>query len=511
MGPLSGTVAIASAYGSDKTPEILDNGGIIARRIIQIADREADLGAMFLRQFLTQQYEEQGDGTATAAVIFQEIFDRGVRFISAGGNSMLLRQYLEHGRRLILEQLGEMSVQISGKQQISAIAETLCYDQSLANILGEIMDIIGEYGQFDIRPGKGRDLEREYVEGLYYENSGLFSRLMINDKIKLRAELHNPAFLISDQEIDDPSDVVPILKQVLEAKIKNLVIMARKMSEKASGILITASREPDKFQAIAVKIPGLKETDQLAVMQDLAILLGGTPVMRIVGQSLANASVKDLGYARRVWADENFTGIIGGKGDPRKLRRHLADLRLAHQNTKDQETRTVLSKRIGKLLGGSATLYIGAATEIELKGRMELAQRTSNTLRSAIRQGVLPGGGSALLACQPALKKRLSNSTSAEERAAYHILLKAIEAPFRSLVVNAGFQADSVMAELKSVPPGYGFDVLDGSTKDMLEAGIMDAAGVQSQAVGGAIASAALALTVDTQILHRKSKTSINP
>ena len=509
LGPLPRLVAIDKATPG-KTPELLDDGGVIARRIIQLSNRDEDMGAMFVRQLLWNLHEKVGDGTATAAVLFQSVYDQGIRYIVAGGNPMRLRHHLESGMRVILDELEGMAVHLEGKKNLAQIAESICYDPPLAKMLGEVFDIIGEYGQLEIRSGRSREMEREYVEGMYWKG-GVLSRQMITDHTKLRTDMENAAILISNLKIEDPHHLLPVIDKVLRAEIRSLLIIASELSESAMAVLLTASRDPAKFHAIAVKAPELTMRDQVAALEDLAVLTGGRPFDRTAGYTLSGVKPPDLGRSRRVWADRTYFGIVGGKGDPRTLRKHIADLRGAFEHTDDPDDRNKLRERIGKLTGGSATLWVGGVTELEIDTRKELAERTAEALRGAIMEGVLPGGGVSMLACRPALQEVLDQSTDPDERAAYRMLIRALEEPIRTILTNAGHDASEVMAEIKQAGTGRGFDVRSGQIVDMAEAGIFDVASVYKAAVHSAIASAALALTIDVLIHRKKPPESMTP
>jgi chaperonin GroEL len=501
LGPLPRVVAI-DRIASDKIPELLDDGGVIVRRIIQLAGRDEDMGAMFVRHLLWHMHEKVGDGTATAAVLFQSIYDQGVRYIAAGGNAMRLRHYLGAGLRVIVDTLAGMAVHLDGKEKLAQIAESICYDPALARMLGEIFDIIGEYGRLEVRSGRGRELEREYVEGMYWQG-GVVSRRMIADHTQLRTNMENAAILISDVEIEDPRQLVPVMGLAVQAGIRSLLVIAGKLSDNATSVLLAVSRDPAKFQAVAVKAPGLAIGDRAAALEDLAVLTGGRLFARAAGYTLRDVKLEDLGRTRRAWADRMHFGIVGGRGDPRALRRHIASLRTAFARSDDPAVRKKLRERIGKLIGGSATLWVGGTTELEIDARKELAKRAADALRGAIIEGVLPGGGVSLLACRPALQRMLDQSTDSDERAAYRILIRALEEPIRTILTNAGYDASEVMAEIKRAGAGYGFDVRSGEITDMAQAGIFDAANVQREAVHSAVAGAALALTIDV-LIHRK-------
>jgi chaperonin GroEL len=509
LGPLPRFVAIDRA-AENRMPELLDNGAAIARRILDLPDRDADVGAMFVRHVLWQVHERVGDGAATTAVLLQSIYNQGVRYLASGGNAMLLRHHLEEGMHVILNELTGMTVLVEGRQILAQVAESICYEPCLARLLGEIFDIIGEHGQLDIRSGRSRELEREYVEGMYWDG-GLLSREMITDHAKLRTEMHNAAILIGDLALEDPHPLVPVLEMANGAGIRALLILATQLSSSVTALLLSASREPEKFQVIAAKTPGVTTTDQAMAMEDLAILTGGRPLLKVAGHTLTGVRLQDLGQARRVWADRTYSGIVGGRGNPRVLRTHIASLRSAFGRTTDKDLRQKLQKRIGKLLGGSATLWIGGATETEIKARRELAERTADALRGVVREGMLPGGGVSLLACHQPLRHRLEYNADADRRAAYQILIKAMEAPIRAILSNAGYDASEVMAEIRQAGNGHGFDVRSRQVVDMAQAGIWDAAAVLKTAVHSAVSGAALALTTDVLVHHKKPQQVTEP
>lgn len=509
LGPLPRVVAIARITRGG-LPELLDNGGVIARRIIQLPDRDADMGAMFLRQVLWRVHKQVGDGTATTAVLFQAIYNAGVRYIVSGGGTMRLRQYLEEGVKVILDQLDSMMMPLEGQDKLAQMAESVCYDPRLAKMLGEVFDIIGEHGQLDVRTGRGRELDREYVEGMFWK-SGVFSRQMITDHSALKAEVQNAGILISDLDLEDPRDLIPVLKMVRRAGLSTLMIVARKLSDGVIALLLAVSKEPEKFRVIAAKTPGTTSTDQMTAMEDLAVLTGGRPVVRAAGGGLRTIRVEDLGQARRAWTNRFYVGIVGGKGDPRALRTHIANLRKAFGRAEDVDARRKYQERIGKLMGGSATLWIGGVSDMEITARKDLAERTADALRANVREGVVPGGGVSLLACRPALQERLDQSTDEDERAAYRILIKALEMPIRTILENAGHDASEVMAHIKLAGDGSGFDVRSAQIVNMVEAGILDGAGVLKAAVRSAGVSAGLALTTDVLVHNKKPAESVEP
>lgn len=519
LGPRARLVAIDRiAANKGAAPELLDNGGTIARRIIQLPDRDGDMGAMFLRSMLCGLRDQVGDGTATAAVLFQMVFNQGVRHIVSGGNAMRLRNYLERGMSIIIAKLNDMTLYPKqSKEELAKIAEAICYDPPLSKMLGEIFDIIGEYGRLEVRVGNSRGLEREYVTGSYWESS-LLSRHMFTDQARQRAELENASLLASDLDIQDPHDLVPLLTLAKQADIQSLVIIARNVSDRAIGMLLANQKDP-QFRVIAVKAPGTTVDDVSAALDDLVVLVGGRPLVAAAGDTLKRVKLEDLGHARQAWADLSYFGIVAGKGNPRTLRAHLATLRIAHRNAKDPDIRRRLQQRLGRLMGGSAILSVGGVTEMEITVRKELAEHTAAALRGVVRGGMLPGGGAALLACRLAMQRLLNDATDEDERAAYRILSRALEEPLRTIVANAGYDAADVMADIRQVGANgsanpsafYGFDVTSGQVVDMVKAGILDVASVQKAAVYSAIASAALGLTIDVLVHHKKPELDLTP
>jgi len=508
LGPRPRTVAIA-AQVNRRPPEILDDGGLIARRIIQLADPDEDMGEMYLRQLLWSLHENVGDGTATAAVLYQSIYDLGVQYIVSGGEPMQLRRHLERGLRIILDQLQSMVCRVEGKESLARLAETVCADPPLARMLGEIFDVIGEYGQLEIREGRRRQIEREYVEGMYWK-SGLLSRQMVTDPRRLRAELEEAAILISDLEIKEPQDLVTLLEGAAQGGVRSLMLVARSVSDGGLGML-HAARESAKITCVPVKTPGLASDEQAEAMEDLGVLTGGRPLVKAAGETLQGFKLANLGRARRAWADSTYMGVVGGKGEARRLRGHIADLKAAFAAAEEPAARKRLQERLGKLMGGSAILSVGAVSDVALKTRKNLAERTAEALRGAVRDGILPGGGVALLACRPALRRQLAEADGVDERAAYRILLKAVEVPIRSLLANSGLDAGRVMAEIELAGPAYGCDLRTGQIVNMAEMGISDPAGVTMAVVRGAVASAALALTVDVLVHCKVAKKALTP
>jgi len=500
LGPLPRTVV--NDLGLGRNPEILDSGGTIARRIIQVLDKDQDMGAMFIRHMLWKQQERCGDGTVTAAVLFEVIFREGLRYIASGGNAMILRPYYEEGLRIITDCIKSQVTFLEGKDTLSKLAQSICYDDHLAKMMGEIFDIIGAYGRLDVRNGHGREDEREYIEGMYWEGS-FFSRQMANDANQFIAKIEDPAVLISNLDVENPDDLIPVLVFAQDAGFKSMLLVVRSLSEKAMSLLL-AKPNREKIHVVAVKTPGVGLDTQLAAVEDLAILTGGKPLLEQTGDLLKSFKPEYFGKARKAWADKDHFGISGGKGDKRELRKHIQGLRANLAREEDSINRTRLQERIGRLMGGSATLMIGGMTSREIDFRKELAERTAEAMRGAIREGVVPGGGAALLACRSTIEARMHQSQHEDEKMAFKILLQALEEPTRVLIKNAGYNPDKILPQIDAAGAGWAFDVRTGVITNMLEKGIFDSAATTLSAVSAAIKTAALGLTTDV-LVHLKN------
>ncbi len=505
LGPRPRRVA-HDRYRGGQSPEILDSGGLIARRIIGLENPYANMGAMFIRGALWRLYEAEADGTATAAILFQSIFEQGLKYIAAGGNAMLLRRALEAGLALMLEQLRAQVAPLEGRSALMEVAHTVCYEPALAEHLGEIFHHLGEYGALDIQPGHSRAPAHELHEGSYYLGGALAPQ-QLNGYPQLRAELKEAAILLTDLELDDAQALVPVLRAAVQAQIKTLVIVAAKMSEPVLGLLASSQRS-GKLTILAAKTPFQSMDDQKDALADLGALTGaGRVFLKATGDTLEKITPASFGRAPKIWLDKNYLGVVGcAAAAP-----YLATWQQAFARAEKTEVREKIRARLGRLLGKMAVLYVGGDTEPDVAFRTELVKQTATALRSASASGILPGAGSALLACRPALRVAIAESEDDDEKAALRILDRALESPFRTLAANAGFDASAIWSQLLRAGAGHVFDARDGTIKTNTLAGIYDIAAAQMAAVRSAVSAAALALTVDALVLPHKPKVTTEP
>lgn len=505
LGPISRTVAAASSFPGE-APEVLDKGSIIARRIIALADRDADMGAMLVRSLLWRLHKTTGDSTATAAVLCQSIYDDGLHYLAAGGSPMRLRAHLEAGLKIMLMTLDSLTRPAAGSEILARVAQSVCHDAALSGLLGEIFDTIGPYAQVDVRSGHSRETMRQYVEGAYWK-SGVHSTVLL--PANSRVELENPAIVLTDLSFDDPRQIAPAIEAALLAGNKSLVLMANRLGEAVIAFLV-ATRDAAGFVTLAVKIPE-PLLERPATLDDLSVLTGGRAFLSAAGDTLASIKPADLGGAAGAWADHDYLGLIEGRGDAEKQKRHIAALQQNLNRAEDLEQRAKPLERLGKFVGGSAVIWCGGAAENEIKTRKANAENAVSAVRAALFDGVLPGGGTALLACRSALRRCQTRAACADERAAYTILLRAAEAPFRTIVGNAGYQPGEALAALQGKDSRYGFDVTTSRVVDMRRAGIFDTATAYKAALQGAVTTAAAALTIDVLVHTSKPQQVLDP
>lgn len=508
LGPIPRMVAVSQAL-DHKPPELLDKGGLIARRITNLPDRDTDMGAMYARQMLWQLYEEMGDGTATAAVLFQSIYNAGLTYVVSGGNAMRLRQHLQAGLSLIYDDLEGLQQPVEGAEQLAHLAESICHDPLLAAELGEIFDFIGEYGQLDVRRGHKHHHEHDYLKGMYWRRGAVSRQMLAGGKDPDRIVMNDAAIVLSDLEIEDVRMLVQMVESLMRAGARSLLIIGSKFSDDVINFIL-ANKNPDKFRIIAVKVPGNTDAEQVTHLKDMSVLTGATPLYKGAGDTLTSMKPSYLGKAKHLWVERTMFGLVSDEKYTEAITGHMADLMMLAESARTIEEKEALHVRIGKMLGGVAILRVGGNTPTEMDAQIALAKETEKSIRHAIRDGVVPGGGVALAHCKQGLSDALAQATDGDECAAYRILLNALDEPMRTICHNAGFDMAKI-AEIKLAGNGSGLDARSGEIADMLDAGIYDIASVVKAAVRSAVTSAALALTVDVLVHHKNPETSYKP
>lgn len=508
LGPLPRSVVVERAARTMQ-PEILDDGALIARRVIDLHDATDNAGAMLLRHTLWKLHETVGDSTATAAVIMQALFNDGVRYVTSGGNAMQVRRHLEAGARWVEDALAQQVVPVQGRAMLERLIVSMSHDAELASVLADAFDVLGPWGTLKIEKGHAARLISEYLDGAYWD-SGLQTEIMLRSKVNARRTLHNALVLVSDFALSDPHDLVPLMKVAIRPDVQGLVIVCDKLSDNLATLL-KANERPGQFEIIAVRIPGMTEVQHQEGLNDIAAACGARVLRAAAGDRPQAVAFEDLGQARRIWADAGHFGIVSGRGSVQRKRAHIDALRARAETVDDLAEQKALQKRVGRLLGGSVAVGVGGATDSEAKARVAVAERSAAATRGALLSGVLPGGGVALLNCRRILEERAAGATDTDERAAYRMLARALAAPFRTILDNAGYEPGAALAQIGVDDATTGFDVTTGRAVDVLDAGIVDSAASLIAATTSAIRGAALALTIDTFIQRESRPQAQNP
>jgi chaperonin GroEL len=495
FGPNTRTVVIETLRGTVAEPiEILDDGGTIARRVYKLEDRNENMGAMVLRNLLWRLEEQVGDGTATAAVIFQAILHSSHRWIAAGGNAMALRGQIEQAAVKACDLLRTQVKPLSGEKEISNCALSICHDKEMAKLLGEVFYITGGEGFVRAVESSRRDIGREYFEGCYWTGT-LISPHMITETGRQEAILEDPAVFVSDLKISAVDDIVPLMEAALSTGRKNLFMVVEELTHPALSVLL-ANLKSGVLKSAAVRSTALY-SEAGYLYEDLGTLTGARPFIRALGDNPRRITASDFGLARRAWATQNDFGIVAGCGDPLILRQHTALLRKRLRAATKPEEIHLLRKRLGKLLGGVATLNIGGATDVEMKTRLAVAKKTIDALHHAVEDGVVPGGGSSLVHIAQMLRK---NAGLTDSHLGIRIVADALDEPLRVIAQNSGFEALSILSMVREAPTGYGFDINAGAVVNLWETGLVDSIAVLEAAILNAAHTAALLMTTDVLV-----------
>lgn len=507
LGPNARHVAMEHAVRTH-SPELLTDGGTIARRLLQLPDPSADVGAMLLRETLWRQKTAYGDGSATTAALYQTVFEEGCRFIAAGGNAALLRKHLERGMKIILQDLAKQVRMIDKPLEIERLAASISGDPHIAKCLADIFEVLGPHQPIEVRAG-GRELRHDFFLGSYWD-AKIPSTTVFEGRRGTRLNLENTAWIISDLDLDDLTALVKLAADVYQNGFSSLVILAKSFSEPIIAAQAANSRMQD-FTLIYLQPTGLVD-EQDAALEDLALITGGQVLRQAAGHRLDRAPAESWGQSELAWLDAGRFGILAAQGRVAAIQREIARLEGRFAQSDDERQAMICRTRIGRLRGGSAVIFCGGSAESEIRYQQALIERTVAAVRSALLEGCLPGGAVALLACQPRLQAYYESSRDPHERAAGQILMKAIAAPCKQLLVNAGHESPSlIIHELQTRRNGTGYDVQTSQFVEMAQKGAVDSAAAVMAALRHAISGAALALTVDV-ILHRPSPPlALNP
>ncbi|HVC34693.1 MAG TPA: chaperonin GroEL [Chloroflexota bacterium] len=498
LGPRARTVAIQPIVGTNKPPEILDDGATIARRTLQLPNPFEDIGAMIIRQLACKIGDTTGDGSATAVVIAQSVLESSIHYVAAGGNPMFVKKGIEKALLVALDALDQQARPVETPDDLLRVATACTRDPKIAGMIGEIFDIIGRDGIVLVENGHSTTIDREYVEGIQWDK-GWISPYLVTDRQRMEATLENVLVCITDRFLSKADDVLPVLNLALQNGEKQLFLVAGDVSGEALATLVS-NKEKNIIHTVAVKAPGYGDR-RLRILEDIAVFTGASLIREDAGELVENATIGDFGRARRVWCNRDFFTVVEGSGDPIAVRKRVAQIKLELPTVTDDYERGKMRERLGKLSGGLAILKIGAPTELERDEKKLQAEDAVTATRLALESGMVAGGGAALLACIPPVQRL---SLSGDEAMGAEILAQALEAPTRQILRNGGFAPNATIVELRQRPAGWAFDVVEGEMVDAWEAGIVDPLKVVRTALETGVSSALMALT--TQVLIRKQK-----
>ncbi len=507
LGPKGRNVALDKKWGA---PSVIHDGVSVAKEI-ELENPFENMGAQLVKEAASKTADVAGDGTTTSTILARSIVDEGILRITAGSNPMIMRRGLEKAGEFAVAELKKMAKAVKAGD-IANVATISAADPELGKLIAEALEKTGKDGVVTVEEGRGLSTEIEYKEGMEFDK-GYASAYFVTDGDKMVAEIDDPYILITDKKISNLQEFVPFLENLVKVS-KNLVIIADEIEGEALALLVV-NKLKGTFSTIAIKAPGFGDRRK-EMLEDIAILTGGTVISEDTGMKFENVTVEMCGRADKVWADKENTRIIGGKGAKKALDARVSQIRSAIEKTTSEFDREKLQERLAKLTGGVAVINVGAATEVELKDRKERVNDAVAATKAALEEGIVPGGSITLL--DIAARMKVDPKASRDEAAGYEIVKNALEAPFKKLMENAGFDPGQLIAKARAgASTGQGFNVLeietveDAKPIDMLKAGIVDPLKVVRSAVQNAISVGTMILTTESLITDLPEKTPPPP
>jgi chaperonin GroEL len=496
LGPKGRNVALDRKFGS---PTITHDGVTVAKEI-ELEDPFENMGAQLLKEAATKTNDIAGDGTTTSTVLAHAMVTEGLKTLAAGANPMMLKRGIEAASKAVADAIKEQAIEISTKEEIANVATISAQDRQIGDLIADVMDKVGKDGVITVEESKGLEFEQEYVEGMQFDR-GYISSYFITDSDHMEAVIEEPYILIYDKKISAAQDLLPLLEKLVQVGKRDLVILAEDVDGEALATMVL-NKLRGTLNVLAVKAPGFGDRRK-AMMQDIATLTGATLISEETGRKLDTAVVADLGRAEKVVADKDNTTVIGGKGESKAIKARIEQIRVEIEKTTSDYDREKLQERLAKLSGGVAIIRVGAATETELKEKKHRVEDALSATRAAVEEGIVPGGGVALLNAVEALASLKLEGDDVVTGA--NIVRKALEAPMRRISENAGYEGSVVVANIRTTQAKekntkFGFNVLDENYVDMVKAGVIDPAKVTRGALENATSIAAMILTTEALI-----------
>ena len=497
LGPKGRNVVLEKKFGS---PTITNDGVTIAKDI-ELEDPFENMGAALVREVATKTNDIAGDGTTTATLLAQSIVHEGMKNVVAGANPMVLKRGIKKATDCLVKKLQENAKTVSTKEEKAQVASISAGDTEIGGLIADAMEKVGNDGVITVEESKTMETSLETVEGMQFDR-GYISPYMVTDPDKMEAVLSNPYVFITDRKITMIQDIMPVLEKVVQQG-RELLIIAEDMEGEALATLVV-NRLRGTFKAVAVKAPGFGDRRK-AMLQDIATLTGATVISEEVGRKLDSATVADLGSCSQVRVTKDLTTIVDGAGDKQAIADRVASIRAQIPETTSQFDKEKLQERLAKLSGGVAVIKVGAATETELKDKKLRIEDALNATRAAVAEGIVAGGGTALLQVQPALDE-LEKETEGDEKTGIDIVRRAIEAPVRQIANNAGLEGAVIVEAVKKAKKGIGFNAQTEEYVDMIKSGIVDPCKVTRSALQNAASIAAMILTTEAVVADKPAE-----
>jgi chaperonin GroEL len=507
LGPKGRNVALDKKFGA---PTITHDGVTVAKEI-ELEDPYENMGAQLLKEAATKTNDIAGDGTTTATVLAQNIVNEGYKNVAAGANPMMLKQGIEMGVAALSNRIREMAVSIDSVEEIASVAAISAQDPAIGKLIADVMDKVGKDGVITVEESQGLEFETEYVEGMQFDR-GYISPYFITDPDAMEAIVEDAFILIHDKKISSAQDIVPILEKLIQTGRRNLVIIAEDVDGEALATLVL-NKLRGTVNALAVKAPGFGDRRK-AMLQDIAVLTGGEVITEEMGRKLESVQINDLGRAAKVVSTKDDTTVVDGAGDEKMIRSRVEQIKVEIDRSTSDYDREKLQERLAKLAGGVAIIRVGAATEVELKEKKHRVEDALSATRAAVEEGIVPGGGVALINAMAALDS--VEVPAGDASTGISILRRALEAPMRKISENAGQNGDVIIQNVRREQEKHddhniGYNVLSGEYVNMIKAGIIDPAKVTRGALENAASIASMILTTDVLITDLPEKEAPMP
>lgn len=500
LGPKGRNVVLEKSYGSP----LITNDGVTIAKEIELEDHFENMGAKLVSEVASKTNDIAGDGTTTATVLTQAIVREGIKNVTAGANPIGIRRGIEAAVAAAVETLKNNAIPVANKEAIAQVAAVSSRSDKVGEYISEAMEKVGKDGVITIEESRGMETELEVVEGMQFDR-GYLSQYMVTDSEKMVADLENPYILITDKRISNIQEILPLLESILQSN-RPLLIIADDVDGEALPTLVL-NKIRGTFNVVAVKAPGFGDRRK-AMLEDIAILTGGTVITEDLGLELKDATIEALGQAARVTVDKDSTVIVEGAGNPEAISHRVAVIKSQIETTTSEFDREKLQERLAKLSGGVAVIKVGAATETELKEMKLRIEDALNATRAAVEEGIVAGGGTALANVIPAVADL---ELTGDEATGRNIVLRALEEPVRQIAHNAGFEGSIVIDRLKNAEVGTGFNAATGKWVNMIEEGIIDPVKVSRSALQNAASVASLILTTEAVVANKPEPAAPTP